>query len=155
MNKFRLILALAAISALHTSHPRGETQERQDITIRIEATEKVYATGEPVRVRVELSNSGRRDLLVGRNLSGVGKNPADVAFQVWDSEGRSLPTLAAASDCVMISNPDSLPTAVLRRWISLPPNSSYVTKVDLPVPSGTLKHTGRYRIVATYISGGI
>ncbi|MHB8502562.1 MAG: hypothetical protein ACYDHE_16675 [Candidatus Acidiferrales bacterium] len=93
--------------------------------------------------------------MVGRELSGVGKNPADVVFQVWNSSGRSFPTLSAASDCVLTANPDSLPTAVLKRWIALPPSTSYRSDVDLPVSKEVYMSPGRYRVAATYISGGI
>jgi hypothetical protein len=130
-------------------------QTTPEIAISIGATQSVYLKGEPIRIRVELRNLGRRDLLVGRQLSGVGMNPADVAFQVWNSEGHALPGESAAADCVMVANTDSLAVAVLKRWISLPPGSSYITSVGLSLPPSSLERPGRYRVLATYISGGI
>jgi hypothetical protein len=133
----------------------SRAQTPSAITIRIRPTQKFYVPGKPIQIRVELTNSGLRDLLVGRELSGVGKNPADVVFQVRNSSGTSLPTLSAASDCVLTASPDSLPTAVLKRWIALPPGTSYLSDVDLPVSQEVYMGPGRYRVAATYISGGI
>lgn len=125
-----------------------------EIAIKIAAARKHYVSGERVRIRVELTNLGHRDLLVGRELTGYGSNPADITFQVWNSNGKALPGQKAAADCVLRQNSDSIAAAVLKRWIALPPASSYVSAVDF-MPSPSLEAPGRYRIVATYGSGGV
>jgi hypothetical protein len=125
-----------------------------EIAIKIASTRKHYVSGERVRIHVELTNLGNRDLLVGRELTGYGSNPADITFQAWNSDGKALPGQKAARDCVLRQNPDSVATAVLKRWIALPPASSYVSTVDFG-PSPPLEAPGRYRIVATYESEGV
>jgi hypothetical protein len=131
-----------------------QAQTGPEISIKIEATQRVHVSGGNLAIRVELTNLGNRDLLIGRNLTGVGSNPADITFQVFNSAERPMPGQRAALDCVMQRNPDSLAIAVMKRWIALPPGSSYVAIVDFR-PSPPLEVPGRYRIMAAYESGGI
>jgi hypothetical protein len=145
-----LIMTLVCVLGSLTLQP----QTGPEIAIKIASTRKHYVTGERVRIRVELTNLGNRDLLVGRELTGYGSNPADITFQVWNSAGKAMPGEKNAGDCVSRQNPDSVATAVLKRWIALPPASSYVSTVDFS-PSPPLEEPGRYRIVATYESGGV
>ena len=141
-----LVCALGSLSLQPHTGP--------EIAIKIAATQKHYVSGEKVRIRVELTNLGNRDLLVGRELTGYGSNPADITFGVWNSAGKAVPGQKAARDCFLRQNPDSVATAVMKRWIALPPASSYVSTVDFR-PSPPLEAPGRYRIVATYESGGV
>jgi len=104
-----------------------------------------------VRIHVELTNLGNRDLLVGRELTGYGSNPADIIFQVWNSAGKAMRE-KNAGDCVSRQNPDSVATAVLKRWIALPP-ARVTSRQLISARRRPLKRQGRYRIVATYESG--
>jgi hypothetical protein len=64
-----------------------QPQTGPEIAIKIASSRKHYISGERVRIRVELTNLGNRDLLVGREFTGYGSNPADITFQVWNSAG--------------------------------------------------------------------
>jgi hypothetical protein len=153
-NKRRRVTQLTTLLVLSSFEFSVQAQTRPEIAVRIEATQRVYVVGDYLRIRVELTNSGSRDLLVARNLTGVGSNPGDITFTMYDSVGRTMPSQGVAVDCFMTRNPDSLAIAVMKRWIALSPRSSYITMVDF-MPSPHVVAPGRYRIVAVYESRGI
>ncbi len=65
-----LIMTLVCVLGSLTLQP----QTGPEIAIKIASTRKHYVTGERVRIRVELTNLGNRDLLVGRELTGYGSD---------------------------------------------------------------------------------
>jgi hypothetical protein len=132
----------------------AQIQKQPDISIKIQSMKETFEKGEPITVRVELRNQSRRDLYVGRKLDGSSDGPTYITFKVWDSRGKPSPGLKSATDCFMKPDTDSLPVAVMKEWIALPPGSSYIAEVRVE-NFDFLKKPGRYRISATYESDGI
>src|SRR5882762_5053212 len=96
-----------------------------EIAIKIASTRKHYVTGERVRIHVELTNLGNRDLLVGRELTGYGSNPADITFQVWNSAGKSNAGEKNAGDCCPAEEPCSRSHSFFKELVALPPSFGY------------------------------
>jgi hypothetical protein len=155
MNARTRQLALLAITLslgdLSVAYSRAQEPE---ISIRIQPTKKVFLKGKPITIRVELTNRGQSDLYISRSLSWPGGDDGYLDFQVWNSGGQPSPRGGIAVDCFMQPSPEPLSVAVMKRWIALSPGSSYSKTLDVDL-SLILKRTGRYRILATYGSGGL
>jgi hypothetical protein len=132
-------------------HSRGSDSE---ISIKIRPVKTEVRSGSSLDLRVEIVNQSEHDLLIYRNPGDQSSSPVAISFEIKNSLGAYEPREEQAGDCVMKSDPDSLPLAVLKRWITIPPKSSLVFNVSLG-PSTFLARPGQYTVVAHYESIGL
>jgi hypothetical protein len=153
MTRFVLALSGTLFMAICLLGICSQTDPNSPIAVRIEAKNSSPRSGEPVSITVALTNLSNEDLLVGRMLTGVGINPGDITFEVTNLPGQPERGERSATDCFVRSNPDPLPVAVMKRWIALPPHTSFTTSVILD-PT-LLGPPGRHKVTATYESRGV
>jgi hypothetical protein len=143
-----LCLLLMAQIALAQKHPESE------VSVRIRPVKDVVMTGSVPDLRVEIRNVGDDDLLFSRQFAFHYAAPVDIRLDITDSNGNPVPRERSAGDCFMVSNPEPLAVAVLKRWIIIPAKSSLVFTFRMD-PSEFPKKPGRYSLTARYESIGL
>jgi len=124
------------------------------VSIKIRPVNATVLSGVSPDVRVEITNQGDNDLFFSRPFWSRSSKPLDIGFEITDSSGAPLPQSTGVGDCFMKSDSESLPMAILRRWIDIPAKSSLAFTVKLE-PSEFPANPGRYNLVARYKSIGL
>jgi hypothetical protein len=143
-----LCLLLVAQIALAQKHPDSE------VLVSIRPVKDVVMSGSVPDLRVEIRNLGDDDLLFSRQFAFQSAAPVDITLDIKDSSGNPVPGKGFAHDCFMVSNPEPLPIAVLKRWVVIPTKSSRVFTFRMD-PSEFPKKPGRYSLTARYESIGL
>jgi len=107
------------------ARPQSQPSKPSEVTIQIKSTKSKVVSGDPIALVVSITNKGQRDILIGRNLPGVGSDAAHVDFLISDKQGH-LPEGNATDVDRFTPNPESFANAVIRNWVALPPG--------LPIP---------------------
>lgn len=129
------------------------------LELHISVTQSPVRAGQPVKVRVEVMNSGKTDVFIGsKMMPQVNDWIYAVTFNVMTQKGEGTPRTIIGGRFVAPPNSNNEPfsTALAKDWILLPVGYSYGTTTTLdssffPV----LAKPGCYKIQATYRSQGM
>ena len=132
----------------------AQIRQESAISIKIRPVKAAVLSGVSLDVRVEIANQSDQDLLFSRPFWTKSSMPIGVSFEITDSTGAPLPQQIGVGDCFMKPDSESLPMAVLRRWINIPAKSNLAFTVKLE-PSEFPAKPGRYNLVARYKSIGL
>jgi hypothetical protein len=157
-----LILLILGVTAVPQRQQSHFVTTGVGISVHLGQPPGPFAVGEPIHVRVDLSNDSKQTLMVCRDLD-IGSESCFWEFETRDASDHSLPTGKLAADRIPAA-PAPFPNALISNWTALAPKYKYGTMLSLelalpwkPQPG---HHTvwklqpGRYRVRAILTSDG-
>jgi hypothetical protein len=156
----------ATLSILAVSIPpslaAGQTNHapKQEISVSMALAKQEFHLGDPMELKIEVTNIGQKPLLVPNHLSLFRGEEAYLEIELSNSNGLLSPHMGFAVD--RFPNPSkekkSPSEIVLNRFILLPPGTSFVQRIALFEHLSALKYQlkpGTYHLKAYYSSGGL
>jgi hypothetical protein len=161
-NRAALLLSFFFLNSTFLSSGLQGTQESKagdaSIELKLSVQKKVIRPGGSLEVRVEIWNTGSRDIFVGQNLDSPG-SISELSLRLEGGVEPSGETAGVAGDS--LRDPDFV-RVLSKYWIPLPPGHFYGRVVKMyPDSFPKLDKRGRYRLRAEYscigfpTSGGI
>jgi hypothetical protein len=121
------------------------------IELRLSVQKKVIRPGGSLEVRVEIWNTGSRDIFVGQNLDSHG-SISELSLRLEGGVEPSGETAASAGDSL---NDPNFASVLTKYWIPLPPGHFYGRVVKMyPDSFPKLDKRGSYRLKAEYFCIG-
>lgn len=143
------------VSAM-VAHAQSPFQQKTDGPLRLEisSSRQTYTQGEAIPIRVEISNVSSHDVLIGRDMWGIG-SPSRTALHVTARDGHHMNYLDSRAENLP-SPVEDLSRAVLKWCMFLPPGYHYSTSISLQafVTSSDLV-PGTYNVRAQYSTSGV
>lgn len=140
-----------------------DTARREVLDVRISLAQRAFHLGEPIQLRLEISNSGHEPLLVPNSVSLLGNSDAFLEIELRNRKGLVSPRMGMAVDCF-----PSFPTPaknkrppseiVLTSFLLLRPGTSYVQNIPLYEHLSALEYAikpGSYTLRTYYVSNGL
>lgn len=122
-----------------------------ELQVTISPLKEIITSGDTLKVRVEIWNIGRENLFICRDFR-LGPCDLRLSFEPPAREART----AHAADRGFPGETETFANALVRDWISMPPEHFYGAVLELdPASYPELKEPGRYRIRGRYVSGGL
>ena len=152
-----MLLAFHESVSASNAGSRSQSERTEELEVRISPPESVVVLGETLRLRVEILNNGRQDVLVCKDfLSGA----CDLRFS-FDPVAR-VPHAVVSKDCTPYewSTHAAPPRNELERilvedWVPIAPQHFYGVAVNLePTAYPELQVAGNYRVSGRFSSGG-
>lgn len=130
--------------------------ESNSLRLRLSIAKQKYGVGEPILVKVELSNDGREPIFVGSQIPVNETWIYRLTLGIDDEDGNSSPGLWGGRFVAPPDPKDSFASALAKAWIALPAGYSYGTTIEIDSDMFEfLKKPGRYRLRAKYVSLGM
>ncbi len=133
----------------------GNSTEPQ-ICVHLSAVRTKLSVGEPLALKVTITNTGTRPILIANSVSFGTSGLSRIEFTVVDSQGKVSPAMRLISD-LFAPNPKVSPaTALLGSWLLLRPGDSWLsnTGIDKSLFEFMAK-PGKYTLSGTYSSAGL
>jgi ribosomal protein S28E/S33 len=146
---FARMLCTIALTFLLLGPAHGQSSRPlvTDLQLRIIVLTPTVKSGEPLKVRIELKNDGKDEVVVARNLVGPTNGPAYLALEFEDENGKKYEEPALLAWMSLEHRNDW--------WTQIAPGHYYGVENSLDDAScECLKKPGRYKLVARYISKG-
>jgi hypothetical protein len=146
-----LLLSFLSLNSTLLSSGLQGTQESKageaSIELRLSVQKKVIRPGGSLEVRVEIWNTGSRDIFVGQNLDRWG-SISELSLRLEGGIEPTGPGRASAGDSLHDPN---FVNVLTRYWLPLPPGHFYGRVVKMyPDSFPKLDKRGRYRLKAEY-----
>lgn len=154
-------LCVLAVSILPSS-AAGQTSDapKQEISVSIALAKKEFHFGDPMELKIEVTNIGQKPLLIPNHLSLFGGEEAFLEIELSNGKGLLSPHMGFAVD--RFPNPSKNKKApseiVLNSFILLPPGTSFVQRNALFEHLRARKYDlkpGSYKLKGYYSSGGL
>lgn len=132
----------------------------QKISVSMELAKKVFHLGEPMELKVEVTNIGQKPLLVPNHLSLFSGEMAYLEIELRDGKRLLSPRMAIINDRFSYPSKDNKSPSeiVLNSFILLPPGTTFVQRIALFTHLSALKYElkpGTYKLRGYYSSGGL
>ncbi|MGA9730800.1 MAG: hypothetical protein WBQ83_08940 [Candidatus Acidiferrales bacterium] len=150
-----------AIAVASVLSPQEQAEQGKELEVRIALANPVVAANQALRLRVEIWNVGKRDLLLCREIFSFS---APCTLRLDFQPLANVEHEGLAADCVPYEwMPHVLPpkaqdfaNILIKDWVSIPPNHFSGATIGLdPSMYPELRAAGHYRLSATYSSGGL
>jgi hypothetical protein len=137
----------------------GQAKEAQkpQIAVHMSLAKRFFDVGEPIVIDIRISNVGESPVIVGNYASTVSGGVSRLEFELRDSHGRLSPaTQMIADNFGPRPSNDETASKLLGSFVLLRPGYSLVVKTSIDASLlSFLGKPGRYRLSATYASGGL
>jgi hypothetical protein len=126
------------------------------ISVHLSVAKKTFKLGEPIELRVEISNQSNDVLFVGREIALKDPWIYSLWLSVFDAKGQGSKQLVGWGEPFPVGLEESFVDALVKGWIPLPPKYFYGTTVRLDEAGFYfLRKPGHYRIAGGYYSRGM
>ena len=131
--------------------------DRMQIRISVTTTKKKYSVGEPIIVKLEITNIGKVPVLIGNdsptNVQQDVSTGAHLDLEIQDAQGQSSPAIGLIADSFGIPSKTPPITTLLGGWLLLRPRSSYKTSTTIDRQFFEfLGKPGIYRLSGAYVA---
>jgi hypothetical protein len=157
-----LLLPSLLVAFIFGSVSLGQTDKVPEETIQVSVAldHKEFHLGDPMELRLEISNVGPAPLLVANSVSFFGNSDAFLEIELHNQRGPVQPHIGMAVDCFPTPVKDKRPPSdvVLKSFLVLRPRTSYVQKIALYEHLSRLEYElkpGKYTVTAYYSSRGL
>jgi len=158
----QVILALVCSGSVADSTVFGQNEvaSAEPIEVRIALDHKEFHLGQPVELRLEISNIGREPLLIANSVSLFGNEDAFLEIELRGKKGLLSPHIGMSADRFPQpeKNPKPPSEIVLKSFLVLRPGTSYVQKLPLYEHLSALDYgltPGNYTLGTYYSSNGL
>ncbi len=133
---------------------------KNEIRVDINLAKKQFHLGDPIELRVEITNIGLKPLLVPNSLFLYRDKVAYLEIELSNSKGLLSPHMAIAVDNPPNSSKERkcIGEIVLNSFVLLRPGTSYVQRLALGAYLTAFKYElkpGAYKIKSYYSTGGL
>ena len=141
-----LIISVGFYIPTLREHPK---QSAPEVELSLSVPRTTFRIGESIPVRVEITNRGKDDFLVGRHLNdGAYTNPSHTSIILSDASTGGGPEVQDLSELLT-------PKAVATWWLAIAPNHFYGVEIILHKSTNQLLNKpGRYLLRVEYASKG-
>ena len=154
---FLVVLVFANVLICNAQSPEVTLNESPKVTAALSLPKSIYRAGEPIQVKLEVSNKGETSVLIANEISmSTTVQPSHVDFVLVDHRGNDVPAGFFALDSwgpKVVSSPG---IAFLESFLVLRPGYSLtkVFKLDTQLFRG-LSQPGTFSLYALYSSNGL
>jgi hypothetical protein len=146
-----LLLSLLFLNSSGLQGGQESKTGKESIELKLSVQKKVIRPGGSLEVRVEIWNTGSRDIFVGQNLDRRG-SISELSLHLEGGVEPPGPGVASAGDSL---NDPNFASVLSKYWIPLPPGHFYGRVVKMyPDSFPKLDKLGRYRLKAEYLCIG-
>jgi hypothetical protein len=154
-----LITLISCFAFTLTANQNSNQSPAHDLVVRLVPEKTEFSAGEPISVRIEVSNVGDAPLLLGSFISrsNNGTPVSRIEFELKDNQGHAVtPSVEIISDSFADKKEPNPTTAFLRNYLLLYPGYSLTTSASIDEKLfKELTKPGFYRLSATYTSNGL
>ncbi len=134
------------------------SEERIKVSIALDHRE--FHLGDPIELKLEISNFGRAPILIANSVSLFGNSDAFLEIELRNRKTALHPHIGMAVDCFPVPDQDKKPPSevILKSFLVLRPGTSYVQRIPLYTHLSALDYglkPGNYTLVAYYSSHGL
>ena len=152
-----LLVALVVGSA---TFGRNELASKEQIKVHIALSRQTFHLGEPLDLRLEISNIGQEPLLIANSVSLFGNDDAFLEIELHGKSRLLSPHMGVAVDCFPTpeKNPKPASEIVLTSFLVLRSGTSYAQRLPLYDHLAALKYglkPGSYTLKTYYSSRGL
>ena len=158
-SELALVTLLVVVAASGESQSLGQANKEAPtakLQVILATDKQVYKLGEPIHVRVEISNAGEKDIFVGKEITRMAGWVTYLELILEDMDGNTSPYIFVHGLRVPLDLTEGLASILAKTWIPLAPGYFYATKIELsPESFQFLRKPGRYRLRGIYYSVGV
>jgi hypothetical protein len=151
---------LATLVLGPTTSGQNEVDSKEAIKVQIGLGHKEFHLGEPIELKLEISNVGQKPLLIANSVSLYGNGDALLEIELRGGKGLLSPRMSMVGDCFPTpeKNPKPASEIVLKSFLVLRPGTSYVQRLPIYEHLSALKYglsPGNYTLRTYYSSNGL
>ena len=148
------LCVLVALIFCSAASGQTDTARKEALDVRISLAQRAFHLGEPIQLRLEISNIGHEALLVPNSVSLFGNSDAFLEIELRSRKGLVSPRMGMAVDCFPTPAKNKRPPSeiVLTSFLLLRPGTSYVQ--NIPLYEYAIK-PGSYTLRTYYASNGL
>lgn len=154
------VCVLVALIFCSAASGQTDTARKEALDVRISLARRAFHLGEPIQLRLEISNIGHEPLLVPNSVSLLGNSDAFLEIELRSQKGLVSPHMGMALDCFPTPAKNKRPPSeiVLNSFLLLRPGTSYVQNIPLYEHLSALEYAikpGSYTLRTYYASNGL
>ena len=153
---FLLVLTYISTAAQAPEATAPALRQDEKIEVRISPTKHTIASGETLKVRVEIWNVGTKNIFVCRDFQTPAP-PCSLQLIFENTARHQYGTgRGSAADCFITAERDSFATVLTTSWLLLPPAHFYGGLAEINTSGFTeLPRPGRYIVRGDFSEGGM